>query len=184
MKKIYVAGKYTTDTYSGIDDNIKKAENAAIMLWKKGWAVFCPHLNNAHFEMYEEVADLHYQTWIDGTLAFLETVDAIFLLKEWQESKGTVGEYEYSVDHNIHVYYQKHGYPRPWRFEADEKQFARLNMKRLDGVDNGKVNLEVVECVCGYHMGIDATYLDQVSDFRTKCPSCNRVIITDVICPE
>ena len=30
-------------------------------------------------------------------------------------------------------------------------------MKRLDSVENDVVSLEVVECDCGYHMGIDAT---------------------------
>ena len=37
--------------------------------------------------------------------------------------------------------------------------------KRLPSVETDKVQLEVIECVCGYHMGIDATYLEQVTDF-------------------
>ena len=57
-------------------------------------------------------------------------------------------------------------------------------MKRLDSIENGRVSLEVVECDCGYHMGIDATYIDQVEDFKTKCPACGAVIDTAVICPE
>jgi len=57
-------------------------------------------------------------------------------------------------------------------------------MKRLDSVENDKVQLEVIECDCGYHMGVDATYLDQVGDFVTWCPSCGRKIDTKEICPE
>jgi hypothetical protein len=57
-------------------------------------------------------------------------------------------------------------------------------MKRLDSIETDTVQLEVVECDCGYHMGIDATYLIQKGDFITRCPSCNRAISTSEICPE
>jgi hypothetical protein len=54
-------------------------------------------------------------------------------------------------------------------------------MERLESMENLMVSLEVIECNCGYHMGIDATYLDQVGDFVTLCPSCNRTIDTSKI---
>jgi len=60
-------------------------------------------------------------------------------------------------------------------------------MKRLIGFlaqVEAQVELEVVECDCGYHMGIDATYLDQVGDFATFCPSCGAIINTAELCPE
>lgn len=34
------------------------------------------------------------------------------------------------------------------------------------------------ECECGYHFGVDATYLEQVGDFEFKCPSCGCIIDT------
>ena len=59
-------------------------------------------------------------------------------------------------------------------------------MKRLKSVENDQVQLEVIECDCGYHMGIDATYLDQVGDFMTRCPNpaCRKLIETKIVCPE
>ena len=57
-------------------------------------------------------------------------------------------------------------------------------MKRLPSIETNKIQLEVVECDCGYHMGIDATYLNQVGDFITTCPSCKEEISTAEICPE
>lgn len=54
-------------------------------------------------------------------------------------------------------------------------------MKRLKSVESDEVELEVIECDCGYHMGIDATFLDQVGDFKTKCPSCNAEIDTHIL---
>jgi len=56
--------------------------------------------------------------------------------------------------------------------------------KRLESAQHPIAELEVVECDCGYHMGIDSTYLDQVGDFKTKCPSCKAIIDTAVVCPE
>jgi len=59
-------------------------------------------------------------------------------------------------------------------------------MKRLKSIENDQVQLEVIECDCGYHMGIDATYLDQVGDFMTRCPNpaCRKLISTKIVCPE
>jgi hypothetical protein len=44
-----------------------------------------------------------------------------------------------------------------------------------------KCEIDIIECDCGYHLGVDLTYLDQVGDFKTKCPSCNTVIDTKKI---
>jgi len=57
-------------------------------------------------------------------------------------------------------------------------------MKRLKSIENDQVQLEVVECDCGYHFGIDATYLDQVVDFRLECPACGMRVMTSEVCPE
>ena len=57
-------------------------------------------------------------------------------------------------------------------------------MKRLPSVETDMVQLEVGECDCGYHFGVDATYLEQVGDFILLCPSCNRTISTAEIFPE
>ena len=52
-------------------------------------------------------------------------------------------------------------------------------MKRLNTATNGTATLEVIECDCGYHMGIDASYVEQVDDAffgKTICPSCKEEI--------
>lgn len=44
----------------------------------------------------------------------------------------------------------------------------------------GSYELEVVECNgCGFHLGIDATYLEQVGDVVLKCPSCGITLSID-----
>lgn len=54
-------------------------------------------------------------------------------------------------------------------------------MVRLPSIETDRVQLEVIECYCGYHMGIDATFIDQVGDFTTECPACGEKIDTSVI---
>ncbi len=51
-------------------------------------------------------------------------------------------------------------------------------MKRLSSIETDKVQLEVGECDCGYHFTADATYIDDVGDFKFKCPSCGIEIDT------
>lgn len=50
--------------------------------------------------------------------------------------------------------------------------------KFIESVTTDKVELEVYECECGFHLGIDATYIDQVSDCSFICPSCGISIST------
>lgn len=57
-------------------------------------------------------------------------------------------------------------------------------MKWLQSLENEQVQLEVVQCNCGFHLGIDASYLDEVGDFKITCPSCGTVIDTAVVFPE
>ena len=57
-------------------------------------------------------------------------------------------------------------------------------MKRLPSAVADSFQLEVVECDCGFHMGIDATYLDQVGDVQVLCPVCEQVWNTADVIPE
>ncbi len=54
-------------------------------------------------------------------------------------------------------------------------------MKYIETVSTETVELEVIECSCGFHIGIDGTYLDQVGDIKMECPSCQATIDTSLI---
>jgi len=55
-------------------------------------------------------------------------------------------------------------------------------MKRLERAVAmlAKTDMEVIECDCGYHMGIDGSFVTQVDDaffeVDTRCPSCEKEI--------
>jgi len=44
-----------------------------------------------------------------------------------------------------------------------------------------KYELTVYECDCGFHLGLDGTYLDQVNEISISCPSCGNIIDTGKI---
>jgi len=86
--------------------NIYRAEQAAIELWRRGWIVLCPHKNTAFFG-----GACDDQIWIDGGLELLERCDAIFMLKEWQGSEGAQKEYSRAVQLNMPIFHEENGYP-------------------------------------------------------------------------
>lgn len=57
-------------------------------------------------------------------------------------------------------------------------------MKRLSSIEIDNVQVKVGECNCGYHFTVDATFLDQVGDFKFKCPSCGIEINTSTVFAE
>ena len=57
-------------------------------------------------------------------------------------------------------------------------------MKRLQSAKTDDVDLEVIECDCGFHIGVDVSYLLQVGDVKIQCPSCDIIVDTSVVCPE
>ena len=53
--------------------------------------------------------------------------------------------------------------------------------KYIEDVETDIVSLEVWECECGFHIGLDSTYLDQVENaIKIQCPSCYRMITTEL----
>ncbi len=59
-----------------------------------------------------------------------------------------------------------------------------MSAKRLPSIETDTVSLEVGECECGYHFGVDVTYLDQVGDLLLVCPNCRLEIDTAKLFPD
>jgi hypothetical protein len=49
-----------------------------------------------------------------------------------------------------------------------------MKPKYIEDHDTEKCELEIYECQCGFHIGVDATFLGQMTDpaFKIVCPSC------------
>ena len=50
------------------------------------------------------------------------------------------------------------------------------NIKFIESIETDKVSMEIYECECGYHMGVDSSFLEQVSHIASICPSCEKEI--------
>ena len=88
-KVVYVAGAFRAKTQWEIMQNVRRAEDASLELWKLGYAVICPHTMTQHFQ--NECPD---EVWLDGCLELLRRCDAIYLVEGWQCSEGSLVEYE------------------------------------------------------------------------------------------
>ena len=111
MRLIYVAGKYSGKNFEEISKNIISAKKAAIELLKNGWAVITPHLNTCHFELYEKYIGYTHKDWLKMDVVMLERCDAIFMLKNWKDSKGAKIELDFAREHEIKIYFENEGYP-------------------------------------------------------------------------
>lgn len=102
MKVAYVAGPYRAKTIYEITQNIERAKRLAVKLWKKGYAVICPHANSALMDGACDDA-----VFLDGGLELLRRSDFVVLLDGWKESAGTFKEVELAHELDIPVYHEK-----------------------------------------------------------------------------
>ena len=56
-------------------------------------------------------------------------------------------------------------------------QYATL--RELKPANYYRSKLRVFECSCGFHIGLDFTYLDQVGGIDIECPACSKIIHVD-----
>ena len=47
--------------------------------------------------------------------------------------------------------------------------------------ENEFCTMDIYKCSCGFHIGLDSTYIDQISEIEIECPNCNKMIATHEI---
>lgn len=87
MRVAYVGGRYRAPTVRGIVENIRRAEEVALELWKLGFAVICPHKNSALFD-----GACDDSVWLAGSLELMRRSDIVVLVPGWEYSTGTLAE--------------------------------------------------------------------------------------------
>lgn len=93
---VYIAGPYRAATEALVFANILKSRDAAIFLWRAGFAPICPHLNS--LLMGGVVTDSDF---LQGDIELLARCDAILLLADWNSSEGASGERNFAVRERI-----------------------------------------------------------------------------------
>ena len=100
MELAYIAGPYTADTIYGTRKNILRAEELTVELLKQGYAVICPHKNTAYLD-----GIIEHEQFMKCCLRILSACDHLFMLKNWDTSKGAIEEHEFAETHNIPITY-------------------------------------------------------------------------------
>lgn len=105
MKRVYVAGAYSSDNVIGVLNNMRKGMRASVEVFLAGFAPFCPWLDY-HFQlMLREGEKISVQQYYDYSMAWLEASDAVLVLPNSDYSKGTQTEISRAKELNIPIFY-------------------------------------------------------------------------------
>jgi hypothetical protein len=104
MKRIYIAGPYSADNVMDVLKNIRNGINISYEVFTKGYAPFCPWLD-FYYVLADKPGKLTLNDFYDYSLAWLKVSDAILMTGDWQNSKGSMKEWEYAKKNNIPVFY-------------------------------------------------------------------------------
>lgn len=101
MKVVYVAGPYRAKSIWDIRQNIRRAEEVALEVWKMGAACICPHKNTY---LFDGAHGCHDNVWLDGDLEIIRRCDALLLVERWEQSSGTRDEVALAIEIGIPIF--------------------------------------------------------------------------------
>jgi len=99
MQVAYICGPYRAPTIHQTVQNIRRAEEAALALWRMGYAVICPHKNTS---LLDGACD--DSVWLEGDLELLRRSDLVVTLPGWEQSEGSKSEVAEARKLGIPVY--------------------------------------------------------------------------------
>jgi len=121
MQVAYICGPYRAPTIHQTVLNIRRAEEAALALWRMGYAVICPHKNSS---LLDGACD--DSVWLEGDLELLRRSDLIVTLPGWEQSEGSRREVVEARKLGIPVY------------SLDEIKNNYLKLQEAVGVDKNE----------------------------------------------
>lgn len=89
MTVVYIAGPFRGPDHWAIAENIRRAEQLALEVWKLGAVALCPHANTAHFH-----GALPDDVWLQGDMELIRRCDVVLLTPDWESSEGARRERE------------------------------------------------------------------------------------------
>lgn len=102
--RIYVAGPYTGKTKEEIEENVRKAMEAGLRIWKKGHFPYIPHLTHWPDILAKELGiDMDWPDYMNWHAPWVDHCDALFLLAE---SKGALLELNRVKEQGKTVFYK------------------------------------------------------------------------------
>ena len=105
IKRVYVAGAYSASSVISVLDNMRRGMRAGLEVLLAGFAPFVPWFD-FHFQlMLKDEETLSVQNYYDYSMAWLEASDAILVLPNSENSKGTQAEIQRAKELNIPIFY-------------------------------------------------------------------------------
>ena len=105
-KRLYVAGPYSCDNVIGMLENMNRGMRKSTEKLLEGWAPFSPWLDYQYSLMLRDGEKLKVEDYYEYSLAWLRASDAMYVLKGWENSKGTLKEIEVAKSLNIPIEYE------------------------------------------------------------------------------
>ena len=99
--RIYVAGKYSDDNIISCLDNIREGIKVCAKILKDGNEPFCPWLDYK-FQFFEELKVEDYYRY---SMAWLEVSEELWILPNYETSRGTLAEIKRAKELNIPIKY-------------------------------------------------------------------------------
>ncbi|HXH10803.1 MAG TPA: DUF4406 domain-containing protein [Alphaproteobacteria bacterium] len=109
---IYLIGKISDKSPEDEERNRRLAAEVGAKLWRMGHAVIIPHLNDYHhFLGYGK--SLTWDDFMRGDKELLAKADAVVVLPNWRDSRGSNEEIRFAKERGIPLYYwPEHPEPR------------------------------------------------------------------------
>lgn len=104
IKRVYIAGAYSANNVITILDNIREGMRVGTELFLKGYSPFVPWFD-FHFQlMLRENEELTVDDYYRYSIDWLEVSDAVLVLPNSENSKGTKAEIKRAEEIGIPVY--------------------------------------------------------------------------------
>ena len=105
MKRIYVAGAYSSNNVIGVLDNIRIGLRASVEVFLAGYSPFVPWFDFLFQLMLRPGETLTVQDYYRYSMAWLEVAHAVLVVPGWENSKGTIAEINRAKELNIPIFY-------------------------------------------------------------------------------
>jgi len=102
MKRVYIAGSYNAPDIITCLDNMRRGIQMAVQILKAGYSPFCCWLDYHYRLMDSKITREMYQA---QSMAWLEASDAVLVMPNSEDSKGTQAEIARARELGIPVYH-------------------------------------------------------------------------------
>jgi len=100
--KIYVAGPYTGDTFNQIEENVRRAMDVGLRIWKKGHFPYIPHLTHWPDILSREIGiEMDWADYMRWHAPWVDACDSLFLIAE---SKGALLEVARAIENGKQIF--------------------------------------------------------------------------------